>query len=453
MKKTIIAILCLCLLPLLGCGASEPLDPKNPVTLTMWHNFGGGMQQTMDILIDEFNATVGKERGVIVSVEAISASANLQEALAMILNGDPGAPSMPDIVTAYPKTAIQFKAKELITNLDEYFSEEELSAYIPAFVDEGRFGDGGLYVFPFAKSTELLFLNQTLFDRFSAATGVTTDCFGSFEGIADAAARYYEWTDGQTPDVHGDGKQFYTADSWVNLAQAGMLQQGAQLFNGESLDLYNPAYKHIWQTCYTPSVAGGFAIYDGYSSDLSKTGDIICSSGSSAGVLFYGDTVTYPDNITTEKVEYSILPYPVFEGGKPVAIQRGNGFMVAKSSLKREYAAAEFLKWFSAPKQNIRFVAETGYMPVTNTAFDAMIPQLMETAPNPLIRKMLEAVMKMYANYEFFTAPVFESYDAIAKDYELNYKTLLKESQKARVSGQDIDMEDSLAAFTALWMK
>jgi hypothetical protein len=41
----------------------------------------------------------------------------------------------------------------------------------------------------------------------------------------------------------------------------------------------------------------------------------VCSTGSTAGILFYGDTITYPDN-TIEEVEYEILPYPVLKEEK-----------------------------------------------------------------------------------------------------------------------------------------
>lgn len=450
MKRIALFILSLCLTiaAMAGCGAKGLLDPNNPVTLTMWHNFGGDMQQTMDTLIDEFNATVGKEQGVIISVETITSTAHMEQTLSRIVNGDPGAPKMPDIVTAYPKTAIRFHQKGMLANLDDHFTKAELSAYIPSFVDEGRLGDGGLYVFPFAKSTELLFVNQTLFERFSTATGITTACFATFEGIADASAAYYAWTDAQTPAVLGDGKQFFTADSWINLAQAGMLQQGTTLFDGETLALAQNAYKHIWETCYAPCVSGGFAVYDGYSSDLSKTGDIVCSIGSSAGILFYGDSVTYPNN-TTERVSYSILPYPVFKNGERIAIQRGNGLMVAKSNKQRETAAALFLKWFTAPEQNMRFVAETGYLPVTAAAFQTLTPQRMDAVENPRVREMLEAVIRMYADYTFFVAPVFERFDSASKQYEARYKTLMTQQREAFINGSAAQWEDALEAFIA----
>ena len=315
----------------------------------------------------------------------------------------------------------------MLVDLNNYFTEKELNTYVPSFVDEGRMNDGGLYVFPFAKSTEILYLNQTLFDRFSEATGVPLESLSTFEGIADASMKYYEWTDSLTPDITNDGKAFYAADSWLNLAQAAMKQQGDELFVDEKLNLFSPAYEKIWNICYLPSTTGGFAIYDGYSSDLSKTGDLVCSTGSSAGILFYGDTITYADN-TVEQVEYTILPFPTMEGGRKYALQRGNGLFVAKSDSSKEYAASIFLKWFTKPEQNMRFISSTGYLPVTTEAFGELMEQEITSMENPRIKQMLTAVTQMYEEYEFFVAPLFDSFDAMGKTYEADYKKLLQES-------------------------
>jgi len=50
------------------------------------------MQATMDEQVREFNATVGKEKGIIINVTSISGSASLQEKLTMIAAGDPRCP-------------------------------------------------------------------------------------------------------------------------------------------------------------------------------------------------------------------------------------------------------------------------------------------------------------------------------------------------------------------------
>lgn len=436
MTKKILALAALILCAIIavsGCSSpADSLDPKNPVTVTMWHNYGGQMKDSMEALVEEFNNTVGLESGVVINVTSIAASKEQNEKLISIANGDPGAPEMPDTVTAYPATASKLLDAGLITSLDGQFSAEELSAYMPQFVDEGRLPDGKLYVFPVAKSTEVLFVNRTLFDRFSAQTGVRLDSLATFEGIADAAERYYEWSDSQTPDVKNDGKTFFTADSWFNIAMVGSLQLGSEFINGDMLNYSGETFKRIWDFEINPAISGCFAVTDGYSSDLSKTGDIVCSTGSTAGILFYGDTITYPDNVT-EKVEYAILPYPTFDGGKKVALQRGAGMVVAKSNPQKERAASIFLKWFTEPAQNIRLVTSSGYLPVTAEAYEKMASAI-ETADNLAVKLLLEAATKMAGSYEFTVAPNTANFSQLSSDYEKNIKMAMS-SGRAQVSG------------------
>lgn len=428
-KKFMVFSLLLAFILLSACGQSAKLNPKNPVTLSLWHNFGGQMQATMDEQIGEFNATVGKEKGIIISVTSISSSAALQEKLTVIAAGDPGAPEMPNITTCYPATAALLAERGLLAPMDGQFTEAELAEYLPRFVDKGRLSDGALYVFPFAKSTEVLFLNQTLFERFSSDTGITADSLATFEGIATAAMRYYRWTDEQTPDISNDGKSFYAADSFFNLAQVGMEQMGTSLFDGEELRLNTPEFERIWNLIFEPAVRGGCAIYGGYSSDLSKTGDIVCSTGSTAGILFYGEEITYPDN-TKEAVEYEILPYPGFNGGKKIAIQRGGGLVTAKSTPEKEEAAAIFLKWFTAPEQNMRFVASTGYLPVTGKAFADHMEREIAKNKNPNIQKLLRTAIAVHREYDFYTPPVFDRFNTICGSFEASFLDIAKQSRE-----------------------
>lgn len=437
MKKLFLLFLCATMLVSIisGCSKSTPLDSKNPITLTMWHNYGGDMQETMDVLIDEFNSTIGKEQGIVINVTAISSSSELNKSLDMIANSDPGAPDMPDIFTGYPKVAIQFQEKGLLANFDDYFSKEEVNQYVDAFIEEGRLDDGGLYVFPIAKSTEVLYVNRTIFDRFAADTGASTEQLATFEGIAELSKKYYKWS---------GGKQFYAADSWFNFAEVGMAQLGDSIFDNNVLSLDKDNYNYIFNTVYTPAVEGGMSIYDGYSSDLSKTGDLVCSTGSSAGILFYGDTITYEDG-TIENVEYNILPYPVFKNGTKTALQRGGGLMVAKTTEQKEYAACVFIKWLTASNQNMKFIEKTGYLPVTKQAFEQDMTSHMDTVEDERIKKMLTSVLSMYDNYTFFTAPNYSNFDADSENYETTFKTLLSEERNNFLDGKSTSFENTLS--------
>lgn len=446
MKK----IVCVVLLPLLltlllsACAQAGRLNPKKPLTLTLWHNFGGQMQATMDEQIGEFNSTLGKEKGIMINVTSISGSATLQEKLAMIAAGDPGAPEKPDITTCYPATAALLAEEGLLAALDGQFTEEELADYLPRFLDEGRLPDGGLYIFPFAKSTEVLFLNQTLFDHFSSAGGVTSDSLATFEGIADTAMRYYSWTDGLTPDISNDGKAFYAADSIFNLTQVGMEQMGTSLFEGEALRLDTPEFRRIWDMLFESAVKGGLAIYDGYSSELSKTGDILCSTGSTAGILFYGEEITYPNN-TKEAVEYTVLPYPVFADGKKIAMQRGGGLAVTKSTPVKEKAAALFLKWFTASEQNMRFVSSTGYLPVTGQAFTEHMESEIARNSNSNIQKLLRTAVVVHKEYDFYIPPVFDNFNTVSDGFEAGFLAIAADRREQYL--QNLKMMEPAPAF------
>ncbi len=448
MKKSLVFILVFTLFlsmqMLTGCGDDNGLNPKDPVTLTLWHNYGGQMKETMDSMIDEFNETVGSEKGIIISVTSISSSDALHEKLVMIANDDPGAPKMPDIATSNPKTAVILADKGLLANLKDQFSEEELSAYIPRFLEEGMLGTENLYIFPTAKSTEVIFLNKTVFQRFATDTGASYEDLSTFEGLADTAALYYDWTDAQTPDIKNDGKAFYHSDSLFNLTQVGCRQLGVDFVKDNKLDYSTEAFHKVWSFFYDSAVRGHFAIFDGYASDLTKTGEIICSTGSTAGVLFFDPVVTYPNN-TTENVELMILPYPIFEGGEKIAMQRGSGMIVSKSDETKAYASGLFLKWFTSPENNLRFVASTGYLPVTNDAFGEIMTDEIETIQDKNIQTLLQASMEMQADYDFYIPPLFDGLDVLQDDYTRQLMTTAADSRK--IYQQLLNTDDYDSAF------
>ena len=425
-KIRVLIFTLLLVLILSSCKSSNPLDPKKPVTLTIWHNYGGQMKNLMDEMIDEFNRTIGADKGIIASVTSISGSKTLHDKLISAANDDPGAPELPDISVVYPKTAIVLAEKELLSDISEQFDEKELSAYVPQFLQEGTL-HGRLFVFPVAKSTEAMFVNKTIFDRFSAGTGASYDDLRTFEGIIQTSDKYYEWTDSRTPDVPNDGKSFYMPDSVFNTALIGMAQLGENFIESNELNTSSETYKKIWNSYFPPAVKGSVAIFDGYSTDLFKTGDLVCSIGSTAGVLFYPDTVTYTDNIK-ENAEYAILPYPVFEGGKRVALQRGGGMCIIRSTVQKETAAAIFLKWFTSPEKNLYFTASSGYLPVTKEAFESTINNhQLENIENVNITNLFKIVTSMYEEYDFFIPPLVENYDELQDEYEKSIKKIAKD--------------------------
>ena len=72
MKKSLSIILSFMfvILCMAGCTTKSELHADEPVTLTMWHVYGEQADSPMNRLIDEFNKTIGKEKGIVILLTA-----------------------------------------------------------------------------------------------------------------------------------------------------------------------------------------------------------------------------------------------------------------------------------------------------------------------------------------------------------------------------------------------
>lgn len=219
----------------LACGllldAGCVRSPSNqPTTITIWHVYGGQTDSPLNDLIDVFNNTVGVEEGIRVEVAMVSDNKNIHNGIIAAAAGEPGSPKLPDMFVSYPKTVLALPDQSILVDYRDYFTEDELAAFVPAFLEDGEV-DGHLVCLPVAKSTELLFVNKTDFDRFSAATGVTLDSLRTWEGLFDACCVYEEWTDSLTPDIESDGKAFLAHDYHFDYFQVGIESLGTSFFD------------------------------------------------------------------------------------------------------------------------------------------------------------------------------------------------------------------------------
>ena len=342
-----------------GCKKSE-LDKNKPVTLTMWHVYGEQADSPMNRLIDEFNETVGVEKGIIINVTAMSNASKIGEKLLDAHNKIPGSAEMPDLFFAHKSNVLELGTDYLL-DWNEYFSEKELSAYIPEFLEDGT-AAGKLSVFPVSKSTHLLFIAGGQFERFSADTGVTYEALSTWDGFFDAAAKYYDWS---------GGKPFCALDYPLRAIELAATESGAGNIFADN-GFYDPSNVIFKQTFikFADSLAKGHIMLSNlYSNTQVMTGEVVAGIGSSAAILYYNDTVTYEDG-TSEPMNPEILPLPTENGKKPYITQAGVGLCAYKTTSQKAEASAIFAKWLTEPERNLEFVCQTGYMPVTNGAFD-----------------------------------------------------------------------------------
>lgn len=376
--KRITALFLAIMLPFLmnGCSSRErevTLDPKNPVTVSVWHYYNGPILNAFQSMIENFNETVGKEAGIIVEAYGQGNVAELEKAVISSANKEIGSMDMPNIFASYADTAYEAEKLNLLANLGDYLTKEEQEEYLDSYIEEGKIGlNGELRIFPIAKSTETMMINETNWLPFAEATGFTYDDLKTLEGLAQVAEAYYMWTDSLTPDAKDDGKAFFGRDSMANLFIIASKSFGTEIFkveNGKAtIDINVDVMRKIWDTYYVPYISGYYYSYGRYRSDDAKVGDILAYVGSTSSASYFPSEVTAGNSVYA--VEAKVLPVPLFEGAERVMVQQGAGMVVTKSTAQEEYASVLFLKWFTEEENNIEFASLSGYIPVKKKAQD-----------------------------------------------------------------------------------
>ncbi len=409
-------------LSLAACGDSAGeneygLDADNPIHLTLWHYYNGPQKDTFDQLVGEFNATVGMEQGIIIDALNQGNIGELTTKLIDAAEGKVGAANMPSIFAAYADTAYAIDQITPMADISSYFSEEELAAYHPDFIEEGRFDDSGaLKIFPIAKSFEVLMINATDWQLFADASGHSLEDLATIEGLISTAEDYYNYTLEQT----GMGKALFGRDSLANFVIIGAKQLGIDILgnqqNGLTYNLDQAVMRQLWDSYYIPSIKGYFANYGSYSSDDMRTGDIISFIGSTTGSTYFPKMVVVND-IDEYEIDSLVMAAPVFADGQMVAVQQGAGLVVNAAEPAYEYAATVFLKWFTEAERNIGFCVGSGYLPVKNEALnmEQIAPALAELdEENRLIMEQtFAAAIEQVDTMDLYTVKPFANSNAL----------------------------------------
>ena len=383
--------------PFFACNKNNTLlDPQKPTTLTMWHVYGEQVNSPMNDFVEQFNATVGKEKGIIINVTLMSNASQIGKKLKDAQTDKAGSKEMPDLFFCHSSDARDLGTNNLL-NWNDYFSASELDEFVPDFLSDGMVDDK-LVVFPVSKSTYMLFIAGGVFDRFAAAKNVSLSDLGTWKGFFSVAEKYYDWS---------GGKPFCAVDYLIRIAELCAISDGENIsYKDGWYDANNPALIKAYDMFATSISKGHIVVSDLYSNTQVMTGQTCAGIGSSASVLYYNDEITYPDN-TSEAMNLKVLPMPQQTGKQKVATQSGVGLCAYKTTDQKAEAATVFARWFTEEQRNEDFVLSTGYMPVKTGAFAKI-------GENPFqsdaYKNLYVALSKTVATCTFVKEPNFDGY-------------------------------------------
>ena len=395
------------LLGLTGCT-----QKKEPIELTVWTYYNGEQLGAFNEAVEAFNATEGKNNNITVSASSLGSVNDLEQNVMDALQGKVGAQKVPDIFSAYADTAYAVDNMGRAADLSPYLTDKDKKEYIQSYLTEGDFkDDGSIKVFPVAKATELLVVNDTDWQKFAEATGTSADEFATIEGLTAMAQRYYEWTDSLTEEPN-DGRALFGRDAMANYMIIGSKQLGYDIFetaDGKTtVNLPRDVAKKLWDNYYVPYVKGFFASSGRFRSDDMKTGNVLAFVGSSAGCTFFPDHVTNGDGNSYD-IEVKTYQAPKFEGSADYAVQQGAGMVVINKSDAQVEAAARFLKWFTQSDWAIEFSVSSGYLPVT--VADNDMEKIENSSPSMKkgVRKSLNTAVQTVKANTLYTTRAFET--------------------------------------------
>lgn len=380
MKKWMLLFVA-CILLFVGCQENESdgvrkegiLNNQDVVVIEIWTYYNSRAQEVLDSYIKKFNETVGITKGVIVRQVAFGEIKALTDALGEAGSNTGSRSKMPDLFITYKGIAATLPVCDDLIDFKDYIGEEEFALYVDAFVKSGslpNYPDKYL-MFSLDKASEVLMINETLFDEYAAKGIVNYDDLKTYEGLAAAAKKYYEYTDSLT-ETPNDGKALFGANAIVNLLWLSMAEMGqdiTKIENGkEVITLDREAFQRFYDYIFIPYVKGYFDNKNKYVTDDIRIGHSLIGQSSTSSSPFFPKQIQGEE--TMIPITAKVMPLPVFEGTEKKILIQGGGVFGYKRSEKSAVASVVFLKWLTNEENALDFAIKKSYMPALKSEFD-----------------------------------------------------------------------------------
>lgn len=360
MKKLVSLLLALAML--LSVTGALAYSPEEPITIQFWHTRGSGANY--DVLkdsVDTFNATIGKEKGIIVEETFQGGYADIVPKLELA-SQDKSEGALPAVAVSSGVRASILWDDDLLADMAPYAAETgfDFSVIFDSLMNTpgNEQNENGEWTtvrsLPYVRSTPVFVYNKTLADAAGLTVPTTVE---ELEAFAKALHTYDATT--------GEGVWGFTLSNDTTYLQGSFLWQLGQPLVGEGgtapcldgslLTLFSDWCRWIDEGWCRP--------FDKTSpSDLFNQGKLACfvvSSGSVANLLKYSAEGGF---------EAGVAYFPTYDiDNKAVSIGGGNIILVKGNSEEVERAGWEFIQFLMSDERVAKEAITTGYLPVTKT--------------------------------------------------------------------------------------
>jgi multiple sugar transport system substrate-binding protein len=362
---TLCALLCLAGAGVWGAGVQEPGAVADPAlaqvspqgaTVVYWYQHTLQRAKALDAMIAEFNRT--NPYGIRVQGEyAGSYDEIYRKMLAAIAAGSP-----PNLVVAYQDQAAAYQVSGALVDLAPYVSDPKWglgssrSDYFQGFLQQGvnaEFGNQRLS-FPVNKSVAVLYYNAGWLERLGFRQPP-----GDWEAFRQMCQKATDRSKGLSGyDVSTDASNIF---GQVISRGGNIVKPGTAGY-----DFDTPAVRDtmaflqkLYQDGYAQKIAERYGEQTDFGNQV-----VLFTMDSTAGISYYRQAV---QGGAQGAFAWNVAAFP-HSTPKPALDIYGADLSIPKTTPKAQLAAWLFIKWFTEPARQARWVEVSDYFPVRKSA-------------------------------------------------------------------------------------
>jgi multiple sugar transport system substrate-binding protein/sn-glycerol 3-phosphate transport system substrate-binding protein len=391
----------------------EAVDPSG-AEVVFWYQHTTTREEALLGMIDEFNRT--NPHQITVRGEFSGNYSSIYNKMMVSLQ----AGTLPDLLVAYQNQAVVYHLADGLVDLAPYMSSARwgLSAqaradYIKAFLDQD-FIDGAQICFPPNRSVEILYYNMDWLEELGHDRPPRT--WDEFAQMC-RAARDQPFSLSRNPEY---------SQGFIFEADASRLATMVFSRGGDLMDPEGTAYTFAAGQVREAMVLMQQLTSEGAAGLLSEpygdqkafaVGQVLFAMRSSSGMPFVNSAVN-EDGIG---FRWNVAAPPQ-SGDRPVVNVYGASVSVCRTTPQRQLAAWLFIKWFTEPEQQARWVRASNYFPARRSTARELDSYFAENPRYRIVYDLLD-----YGKSE----PSVPGYQAVRR--------LIEEAMVEVAQGGDID--------------
>lgn len=332
-------------------GASE----SGKTTVEIWHSNAGIAGNAFEEIVDEFNNTIGEEKGIVIEPIYQGAANDVLTKVKAAATADRS--SLPDIAQLDATACLDMK------NADYLILPQDINldtSYIMPSAIEALMSDRGLLGIPFNASSLLFFYNKTLFDSLSLDPPETLADFAEIApllGEKDSNGKITRYAFAGVPATYELGT-FIGAQNglsyFVDMQNGHMGTPEKVLLEDEgTFRNFLVHWKNLYDTGWVNNITSGISTEFA----AGRTATILSSSSDIASVI---------KNVGGRfEVGTAFVPKTDENATGGVNIGGGSFFIFTPSD-----AVRTVLEYFISEDVQLKWAEETGYMPINTDLYD-----------------------------------------------------------------------------------